>query len=1441
MQRRAAVLLLAVLAVFSGTPASPVVGPAANKASDRARSPRLIVRVRGPLDTARHRVRTSKALYADRARSGASSAQIAAATQKRFASRARRAPRGVRVPDLGATYVLDLGTRSPAQIDQAIAELRRDPAVLDVEEDRPVPVAFVPNDPHYGALYGLHQIGSAAAWDTAKGDGVIVAIVDTGIDYTHPDIDANVWTNPGEIPGNGLDDDGNGFIDDHRGWDFVGPTWVSPVHDNDPQDIHGHGTHVAGTVAAEGDNGIGVIGVAWKAKVMATKGISDDGFGPISSLAAAIVYAADNGADVINASFGNEFPSTTLQEAVDYAHAHGVVFVAAAGNNNRDASQFYPASFTNAVAVAAVDQAGQKAPFSNFGRRIDVAAPGVDILSLQNGSGGYRGLSGTSMAAPHVAGVAALIVQRNPEFTSEQIRQALRTSADDLGAPGKDDSFGYGRASAASAVTIDEALEARLYSPADGTKVRFPQGLTGTARGTGFSHWTLEYGAGESPSAWTEIHTSSTPAVNQIVGTFDPGTLPDGLYTLRLRAMSVSGRAFTDQLVIEVRYVEITSPGKHDVPSLAYTAKPGVALPILGFATGVSFQSYRIEWAPGRDATTGWSTVGVTLTGGGNVPVEGGQLGTWIPAASLAGEHTLRLTVTSPAFSNAWSATVYLEPDLVAGWPRFAPNASWDQAPLPVRDAAGMLRFVTCGRMNEMNLGTGCTSTAADGSQSSVFHARGGQQPPSAGNLDPAAGDEVLAVDGASLRIYSARLDYIRDVYMPGEVFGYYSMMLADLDNDGTHEILAVTRHHDAASGWYRWTGRLHVYRANGQPYSSRYPMDIVSSLGPDGRHGHVTMVAADLNGDGVKEILLALRGVLEIAQYTIQAYNADGSVYSAWPAVGPFPAAFAIGEPIAADLDHDGSVEIIVTDRNGGIGGIRILGHDGSSHPGWPMTVDLSPHLAVGDLDRDGKDEIVGTDAAGVVVFRQDGTEYGRFAWPATSRGPLTLADVDGDGFPDVVGGYIVSTPYAGGSYYDNRLRAITRTGALIEDWRVFGFGRPQPPTGVTAAIGDWDGDGKSDLALSLIMNRIDGSGIDGTVSVLSTGAAFDVSRADWPHPGRDPQNSRSRPVSGGSTPPPARIGAAADAYVRDGSHAGSNFGTATSLAVKATSAAGNNRLSYLRFPLSGLAGSVTNAKLRLHGSRTTASSATDSAYAVASNSWTETGINWNNRPTLGARQGTPVTITPAAQYYEWDVTVFVAAQKAAGATAVSLAVAMDVQVNDSPDSFGSREAAAANRPELVVTTAPETPPSFSGHYKILGRHSGKAVVVQNASTANGANVFQWTYGGSSTNDEWLFTSIGSGFYRITARHSGKAMVVQGASTANAGDVVQWSYTSSSPANDEWSVENAGLAGYYRLTNRHSSKVLNVSGAGTGDGANVDQWSWANVSQQQFQIVAVP
>ena len=281
-----------------------------------------------------------------------------------------------------------------------------------------------------GGIQGA-DIDAFAAWDLSTGQDVVVAVIDTGVDVRHDDLIPNLWTNPGEIAGNGIDDDGNGYVDDVNGYDFVN-------RDADPDDNDAHGTHVAGSVAARGDDGYGVPGVAFEAKIMSLK-FMDRGWGGTASAAAeAINYAVNNGAHIINASWGGPGSSYAIRNAIAYARSRGVLFVTAAGNEglNNDSYASYPANYDldNIVSVAASDRRDGLASFSNYGSsHVDLAAPGVDIVStLPGDTWGY--MDGTSMASPYVAGAAALLKSVAPSMSVQELRLTLLSSVDPLAA-----------------------------------------------------------------------------------------------------------------------------------------------------------------------------------------------------------------------------------------------------------------------------------------------------------------------------------------------------------------------------------------------------------------------------------------------------------------------------------------------------------------------------------------------------------------------------------------------------------------------------------------------------------------------------------------------------------------------------------------------------------------------------------------------------------------------------------------------------------------------------------------------------------------------------------------------------------------------------------------------------------------------------------------------
>ncbi len=324
---------------------------------------------------------------------------------------------------------------------EVIQELNANPNIVFAEPNYHVEANYIPGDPRFNELWGLHNIGqgnaledadidAVEAWDITTGDDqVIVAVIDTGIDYLHADLVENMWTNEDEIPGNGIDDDENGFVDDVHGYDFYN-------RDGDPADDNSHGTHVAGTIGARGDNAVGVVGVSHRVSLMAVKFLSSWGGGDTADAVESVIYAVDNGADILNNSWGGGGFSEALRSAIEYAQDNDVLFVAAAGNAayDNDSLPSYPASYEldNIVAVAATDSNDELASFSQWGlNSVDLGAPGVDILSALPGDD-YATYSGTSMASPHVAGAAALLKSHAPSLSSLELKQILMESGDSI-------------------------------------------------------------------------------------------------------------------------------------------------------------------------------------------------------------------------------------------------------------------------------------------------------------------------------------------------------------------------------------------------------------------------------------------------------------------------------------------------------------------------------------------------------------------------------------------------------------------------------------------------------------------------------------------------------------------------------------------------------------------------------------------------------------------------------------------------------------------------------------------------------------------------------------------------------------------------------------------------------------------------------------------------
>jgi subtilisin family serine protease len=990
----------------------------------------------------------------------------------------------------------------------ALARLRKDPSVEYAEEDQTVSIVRAPNDPSLGELWGLAKIRAQEAWDEEIGNGqVVVAVIDTGVAYDHPDLAANMWTNTGEVPGNGIDDDGNGYVDDLYGYDFHND-------DADPMDDHFHGTHCAGTIGAVGDNGVGVVGVCWDVRLMALKFLGKGGSGSSSDAIGCIQYAIDNGAHVMSNSWGGGGFSQALADAVAAAHEAGILFVAAAGNNN-SSSPHYPSAYPHVLSVAATDQDDEKASFSNYGSSIDLAAPGVGILSCGL-DGTYRKASGTSMATPHVAGLAALLLARNPAMTLDQLELVLTSSAVDLGDPGKDNIYGHGRIDAAAAVASvtpgqTDFPVARLTSPLHGKRLNQPTPILGTAAGPGFASYTLELAA-PGGAGWETLATSSQPVEGGQLGQLVPeAAWKDGVGGVRLTVTTTGGTAYSTSLGFRYLTTFLSSP------RVMAELEPGSTVAIEGVAGGPGFSSYTIELGEGR-VPTSWTPIHTST-----VPVEEGTLANWVVSAPEDGVYTVRLRTEFAWGTGRSDAMVSIEGDRLTGWPAKSRGSAWSFNDTP----------------RVVGAPTGPRVTASYGFSPNYLVFYSTNFPELALRAFDDQGGEVAEFDPEAAR------------------FGLYAgtPAVADLDEDGTPEIVVVSRVHDV--GGARW--RLFVKTPDGATIWSQ------TVSGTDRKEDAVNATIVDLDGDGRLDILCGgdsvlgsiqafdrdgaplagfpvaipeARGIprdfvvadldrepgLELACWTQRAdkhyqltfHRADGSPYpNSQPVVtGEFSGIFQPCPPIAGDLDGDGVAEVVAWAYGKEIGSqIRVLKPTGEHFPGWPQRAAGFPiGLSLGDVSGDPRPEIIAVHNSGYRTYAADGSVLvtGSIGGTAVRRSEPLVADFDADGRNDIaikVHQRVTKTAHTAhrGNVWVTRVIALDADGEMLRGFpkqisTAITYGNaPRSSGGI--ALGDVDANGTLDLlGTSCGHFGVPGGGKQsGRIMAWRTSLLANGARVDW------------------------------------------------------------------------------------------------------------------------------------------------------------------------------------------------------------------------------------------------------------------------------------------------------------------------------------------------------
>ena len=460
--------------------------------------------------------------------------------------------------------IIKVTIHDPADSVSFLNVIRSDPTVEFVQRANIYKIDSVPNDSLVAEQWGLNKIQAFDAWNITQGsDSVLLGIIDTGIDYKHPDLKNKIYYNPGEMGldqngndkrFNGIDDDHNGFIDDYMGWDFtnrVGFPFDSSAGDylnwdNDPNDEHGHGTAIAGIAGAETNNISGVAGVAPKIKILNIRAFDPTGVGDEDDVASAILYAVKMGVKVINMSFGDVSFSYVLKDVIKYAYSKNVVLVASSGNSGND-EPHYPSGYSEVISVGNSTEDDYIASSSSYGSTLDLVAPGTFILSTSK-DGGYSVVSGTSAAAPFVSAAATLILSLG-KYTNEEVKQILKSTSDDIESPGWDLRSGAGRLNLYRALSINAPSVIKFnYPRQDFATNRDTLQISASILSPYFLKYDLYYGMGLNPDNWTPlIQNGQNQFSNKNIYTLDTKVLKDTVYDLRLVVFLSNGRTMEER------------------------------------------------------------------------------------------------------------------------------------------------------------------------------------------------------------------------------------------------------------------------------------------------------------------------------------------------------------------------------------------------------------------------------------------------------------------------------------------------------------------------------------------------------------------------------------------------------------------------------------------------------------------------------------------------------------------------------------------------------------------------------------------------------------------------------------------------------------------------------------------------------------------------------
>jgi len=868
-------------------------------------------------------------------------------------------------------------------LEQAMAALLALPEVEAVEPVHLYMTQYLPDDPLYPQQWEHQATGIETAWNVTRGSAsVVVAVVDSGVDYSHEDLQANIWRNANNQPGHDfVNVDTNALIGAGytliAGEDYVG-------EDADPMDFNGHGTHVSGIIAAA-DNTVGIVGVAPGVRIMPLRagysvqqGSNTYGILDTISIFKSIIYATDNGAQVINMSFGGG-RDQVIADAVSYAHAQGVVLVAAAGNEHYwFPADTYPAALPEVIAVAALADNGEKASYSRFGYWVDIAAPGGDFRSGGNkgilstvprvgtlsSSTGYRSLQGTSMASPYVAGAAALLLSAHPELSAQQVKNALLETSTPIVNPGAPLYFGRGK------LNMNALLASNAFSSAS-ARFDYPfamQQVSGLVaiEGLASNSYTLEIGRGYYPDSWQLIASGS--AAEGVLQQWDTSSFANGRYSLRLRLQTGAAQVSAmTHIIIENRVKAGWSTKEHLAINGQYAAP--IATDLNGDGTKEIISRSIFQTAAGN------SFPGIAVTRPNGVPVGSFPIHHLdLDMPRLAGPIVGEFDNTSPG-----------QEIIMLYSTGFNGNSA-------------IVKYSSDGRELQRKLFVFGSSV---------------DKKIAAADLRSNSTDEIVIADGGrQLLVLDALLNVLTNTTMAYQISS--GLAITDLENDGLLDIVALGMNDTQFTlqalnnlGVIKWT-----YQGAGQTDPNN------------------NLVVTDFNADKRKELVFT--SYKTDGSHFLNALAHNGQVFTnngqaSWPRQTEFAVGIFGSQGVSiADLTGDGRMDTVQVEGriSGGVFRPFIAGRDANGNK--ILEILIPPSLyderffvgitqpLVADIDSDGKPDIIVNDSGlgrEMLAFKLDGSSVGGFPLALDLQSPQAtslVTDLENDGRLDlVISGY--------------------------------------------------------------------------------------------------------------------------------------------------------------------------------------------------------------------------------------------------------------------------------------------------------------------------------------------------------------------------------------------------------------------------------------------------